>query len=96
MDEMRQMLRILPQLLPNSSKYKEREDNGGNRVSEAEIKDYLDRSLGSAPQPSWGCEEGWGGYIASARQQLIELQVPAFCVFAQTLMSHASEWPCRQ
>lgn len=37
----------------------------GNRVSEQHIVRYLRDCLGEAPQPTWGCPEGWGSYLAT-------------------------------
>lgn len=57
MDEMRQLIRILAKLMPHSEPLLRvgREDaNGGNRVSEEQIRNYLAKSLGEAPQPEWG------------------------------------------
>jgi hypothetical protein len=66
MDEMRQLIRILAKLMPNSEIYLRLggDDNGGNRVSEDQIRNYLSTSLGEAPQPEWGLPQGWGQYLA--------------------------------
>ena len=65
MDEMRQLIRILVKLMPNSAVYltASEEGGGGNRVSEDQIKDYLRKCLGEAPQPEWGLPQGWGAYL---------------------------------
>ena len=42
----------------------EGEGGGGNRISEEQIKAYLDATLGEAPRPSWGVPQGWGAYLA--------------------------------
>jgi hypothetical protein len=57
MDEMRQLIRILAKLMPHSEPYLRvggEDSNGGNRVSEDQIRNYLATSLGEAPQPEWG------------------------------------------
>lgn len=57
MDEMRQLIRILAKLMPHSEPYLRvggEDTNGGNRVSEEQIRNYLATSLGEAPQPEWG------------------------------------------
>ncbi len=41
------------------------DNGGGNRVSEEQIKNYLQKTLGEeAPQPEWGLPEGWGHYLS--------------------------------
>ena len=40
------------------------EGGGGNRISEEQIKNYLDTILGEAPRPDWGVPQGWGAYIS--------------------------------
>jgi len=40
------------------------EGGGGNRISEDQIKHYLQSTLGSAPRPTWGVPDGWGSYLA--------------------------------
>ena len=67
MDEMRQLIRILAKLMPHSEPYLRiggEDTNGGNRVSEEQIRNYLATSLGEAPQPAWGLPQGWGQYLA--------------------------------
>lgn len=66
MDEMRQLIRILAKLMPQSEKFLRigGEDSGGNRVSEDQIRAYLATSLEGAPQPKWGLPDGWGQYLA--------------------------------
>ena len=69
MDEMRQLWRILPKLICNSSHLattKDGDDSGGNKVSEAEIRQYLGRMIGEAPDVAWGVPEGWSTCVASA------------------------------
>ena len=68
-------MRILVKLLPDSQRYLEADDGGGNRVSEEQIKKYLAIVLRGAahddpkhpppPYPNWGVPEGWGKYLAS-------------------------------
>ena len=41
------------------------EGGGGNRISEDQIKSYLDNALGDAPRPAWGLPGGWGDYCSS-------------------------------
>eukprot|EP00884_Botryococcus_braunii_P013755 jgi/Botrbrau1/22380/Bobra.0002s0057.1 len=66
MDEMRQLVRILVKIIPHSVKYiaVADEGGGGNRISEEQIKSYLDNTMGEAPRPPWGVPEGWGKYLA--------------------------------
>lgn len=72
MDEMRQLLRILVKLVPESSLYApgggaSADDVGGgsNRVSEDQIKAFFRAILApEAPQPVWGLPDGWGSYVA--------------------------------
>jgi len=65
MDEMRQLVRILVKIIPQSFPFlATTEDGGGNRISEEQIKFYLDKTLGSAPRPDWGLPKGWGHYVA--------------------------------
>lgn len=68
MDEMRQLIRILAKLMPQSEKFLRigGEDSGGNRVSEDQIRAYLATSLEGAPQPKWGLPDGWGQYLSGA------------------------------
>lgn len=72
MDDMRQLVRILVKIFPQSTQYLQMgEEGGGNRVSEPQIKEYLRRTLGSeCPQPEWGLPQGWGEYIASKSADL--------------------------
>ena len=42
------------------------EGGGGNRISEEQIKSYLENTLGEAPRPVWGCPGGWGSYLCGA------------------------------
>ncbi len=66
MDEMRQLVRILVKLIPHSVEHiaNSEEGGGGNRISEEQIKIYLDSTLGEAPRPTWGIPNGWGDYVA--------------------------------
>lgn len=66
MDEMRQLVRILVKLIPHSVDHIATSDEGGggNRISEEQIKVYLDSTLGDAPRPAWGIPNGWGDYVA--------------------------------
>ncbi|GAX83701.1 hypothetical protein CEUSTIGMA_g11126.t1 [Chlamydomonas eustigma] len=66
MDEMRQLVRILVKLMPQSAPLLTSTDDGGggNRVSEEQIKIYLKNLLGDAPAPTWGIPDGWGDYLA--------------------------------
>ena len=66
MDEMRQFLRIMVKVLPQSMKFVPKDEDGsGNKVTESQIKLYLKRTLGEeAPQPEWGLPQGWGQYLA--------------------------------
>ena len=67
MDEMRQLVRILLKLLPQSAAHVSgtADDGGGNRLSEDQIKAYLAATLGEAPPPPWGLPEGWPSYLAA-------------------------------
>lgn len=72
MDEMRQLVRILVKLMPDSLAFLAVSDEGGggNRVSEDQIKDYMKRTLGKdPPEPEWGLPNGWGEYLAGAVTQ---------------------------
>ncbi|KAG7672848.1 hypothetical protein Ndes2526B_g08322 [Nannochloris sp. 'desiccata'] len=67
MDEMRQLIRILVKIFPHSINLisNTEEAGGGNRISEDQIKSYLEAALGEAPQPAWGVPtSGWNGYLA--------------------------------
>ncbi|EFN58193.1 hypothetical protein CHLNCDRAFT_142040 [Chlorella variabilis] len=66
MDEMRQLVRILVKLLPQSIAYigANEEAGGGNRISEEQIKNYLEKTLGDAPRPPWGVPNGWYSYVS--------------------------------
>lgn len=68
MDEMRQLVRILVKIIPQSVKFISIADEGGggNRISEDQIKSYLDNTMGDAPRPQWGVPQGWGKYLAGA------------------------------
>ena len=48
------------------------EGGGGNRISEEQIKNYLDSILGEAPRPDWGVPQGWGAYISGAQPPGLE------------------------
>ena len=70
MDEMRQLVRILAKMMPQSQGHLQvgDEGGGGNRISEDQIKHYLAATLGNlAPKPEWGLPQGWGQYLAGAR-----------------------------
>lgn len=66
MDEMRQLIRILVKVFPHSIALigNTEEAGGGNRISEEQIKSYIDKALGEAPRPAWGVPAGWPGYLA--------------------------------
>ncbi|KAK9820348.1 hypothetical protein WJX72_009310 [[Myrmecia] bisecta] len=66
MDEMRQLVRILVKIIPHSVGFIATSDEGGggNRISEEQIKHYLDYTLGEAPRPAWGVPGGWGEYMS--------------------------------
>jgi hypothetical protein len=67
MDEMRQLIRILVKIFPHSVNLisNTEESGGGNRISEDQIKNYLESALGEAPMPAWGVPtSGWNGYLA--------------------------------
>jgi hypothetical protein len=66
MDEMRQLIRILVKVIPQSLEKigMAEEGGGGNRISEDQIKSYLENTLGEAPRPPWGIPQGWGKYLA--------------------------------
>lgn len=59
------------------------EDGGGNRISEEQIKRYLIKTLGEAPQPEWGLPGGWGQYLAG--ELLLCTANCASCVQARAL-----------
>ena len=61
-------MRILVKIIPHSMAYisTAEEGGGGNRISEEQIKSYLENTLGEAPRPAWGCPGGWGAYISGA------------------------------
>jgi hypothetical protein len=46
----------LVQLLPQSISHigANEEAGGGNRISEEQIKNYMEKTLGEAPRPAWG------------------------------------------
>ena len=48
------------------------EGGGGNRISEEQIKNYLDSILGEAPRPDWGVPQGWGAYISGTQSAELE------------------------
>lgn len=66
MDEMRQLVRILVKILPQSIGFigSGEEAGGGNRISEEQIKFYLEKTLGQAPRPTWGVPGGWQQYVS--------------------------------
>ena len=66
MDEMRQLIRILVKIFPHSIALvgTNEESGGGNRISEEQIKSYLEKTLGEAPRPAWGVPNGWNGFLA--------------------------------
>ena len=66
MDEMRQLVRILVKVIPQSAPQimSSDEGGGGNRISEEQIKSFLENTLGQAPRPAWGVPQGWGGYLS--------------------------------
>ena len=59
--------RILVKVIPHSVSLisSSEEGGGGNRISEDQIKSYLDEALGEGPRPMWGLPGGWGDYCAS-------------------------------
>lgn len=66
---MRQLVRILTKLIPQSAcnlPSAGAEGGGGNRLSEDQIREYLKLTLGGAPQPDWGLRDGWASYVAGA------------------------------
>lgn len=65
---MRQLVRILVKIIPHSIAYLAVSDEGGggNRISEDQIKNFLDKTLGEAPRPAWGVPNGWGYYLSGA------------------------------
>ena len=79
MDEMRQLIRILVKIFPQSVHLLviPPEQHGSNRISETQIKEYLRSLLGTEPKPGhpgstedpphpvWGLQKsGWQGYLA--------------------------------
>ena len=56
------MLQILPHSIAHIGVAEEA--GGGNRISEDQIKNYLQRTLGEAPEPKWGVPGGWFAYLA--------------------------------
>ncbi|DBA99084.1 TPA: hypothetical protein ACH3X1_014218 [Trebouxia sp. C0004] len=74
MDEMRQLVRILVKVIPHSVALisSSEEGGGGNRISEDQIKSYLDEALGEAPRPLWGLPRGWGDYCAILFSWVVE------------------------
>ena len=73
MDEMRQLVRILCRMLPDSLSYLDLSEGegGGNRTSEDQIKNYLHSTLGNAPLPKWGVPDGWGTYLSGEGSKTI-------------------------
>jgi hypothetical protein len=59
--------RILVKVIPHSVSLisSSEEGGGGNRISEDQIKSYLDEALGEGPRPLWGLPGGWGDYCSS-------------------------------
>lgn len=59
--------RILVKVVPHSVALisSSEEGGGGNRISEDQIKSYLENALGEAPRPTWGLPNGWGDYCSS-------------------------------
>lgn len=71
MDEMRQLVRILVKLMPHSMGHIHGEGGvpnayGNNKITEEQIKHYINQVMGEAPKPKWGLPDGWGDYLASA------------------------------
>ena len=91
MDEMRQLVRILVKVIPQSSAQilSSDEGGGGNRISEEQIKSYLENTLGEAPRPSWGVPQGWGGYLSGtlppSRQAVTTDVLAQKCVWLWTV-----------
>jgi hypothetical protein len=64
-------------LMPDSERYLEVGEGGGNRMSRDQIKEYLRNVLRGAgdpatpppPYPNWGVPDGWGKYLASESPQ---------------------------
>jgi len=78
MDNMRQLLRIIMKLIPKSHSLVE---NAENRISEEEIRSFLDATFGKggpergfAPQPKWGTPNGWSEYIKTLFAWALEVQ----------------------
>mmetsp|Transcript_26422 Transcript_26422/g.84612 ORF Transcript_26422/g.84612 Transcript_26422/m.84612 type:complete len:240 (+) Transcript_26422:322-1041(+) len=78
MDNMRQLVRILMSIMPQSQANLTQE---GNRSTEGDVRRYLERTLGDeAPQPTWGLPDdrngckGWIGYMAQLLSWARELQ----------------------
>ena len=67
MDEMRQLVRILIKIFPQTYETLAVVQHGhpNSRSSEEDIKDYLHGVLGEAPRPEWGLPDGWGSYLAA-------------------------------
>ena len=57
-------MKVIPQSIDNIKSSEE--GGGGNRISEEQIKAYLEATLGEAPRPQWGVPDGWGSYLAGA------------------------------
>ncbi|KAL0054150.1 hypothetical protein WJX82_004523 [Trebouxia sp. C0006] len=77
MDEMRQLVRILVKVIPHSVSLisSSEEGGGGNRISEDQIKSYLDEALGEGPRPLWGLPGGWGDYCSTLFSWVVEPRV---------------------
>ena len=45
----------------------------GNKITEKDIKQYLEVTLGDAPQPAWGLPDGWDVYLACASAMIMVL-----------------------
>ncbi|KAI3428065.1 hypothetical protein D9Q98_006449 [Chlorella vulgaris] len=84
MDEMRQLVRILVKLLPQSISHigANEEAGGGNRISEEQIKNYMEKTLGEAPRPAWGVPNGWYSYLSE--------------LFSWALDRHVDEESCKK
>lgn len=99
MDEMRQLIRILAKMMPTSQSNLliGDESGGGNRISEEQIKRYLDATLGEAPKPAWGLPDGWGQYLAdlfnwAARGSAITADMARKCAKRETGRPWEAVW----
>ena len=90
--------RILVKVIPHSVALisSSEEGGGGNRISEDQIKSYLDGALGEAPRPLWGLPGGWGDYCASRPPSLrkhmaciIEYQLEAWIGGMHCFLQHS-------